>query len=184
MANLTDPSVAAMSQQAHQILSNAGTAQTVQGLQQIPGLPQGGGGVPQMPTTLLANRVDQIGGGDPNAALYAALRATPASFTPQGLQARYAAAQAAQAASDADALGGNSMADFTRGYFANTGYQGSDEALRALAQQYAPSYGGQTFAAHNIAQEGQVTYQNGVPGIMVKYTAPGQGSDTRWVPLQ
>jgi hypothetical protein len=138
-----------------------------------------------VPQTLLANRVDQMNGGvDPNAALYAALKAAvPYSFTPQGLAQAAAQRQAQQAADAADASGQNSMSDFTRGYFGATGWQGSDEALRARAQQYAPTYGGQTFAAHNIANEGQVTYQNGVPGIMVKFTAPGQGSDTVWVPI-
>ena len=133
-----------------------------------------------------ANRVNQLQGAatrmDPNV-LAQLKRPTLQAASRADIYA--AAGQRALAAQQAaaDASGQNSIDDFTRGYFGATGWRGSDESLRARAQQYAPSYGGQTFAAHNIAQEGQVSYQGGVPGVMVKFTAPGQGSDTRWVPL-
>jgi|SRR5215471_6453792 len=174
-----DAALAAYAQRAAQIMQSSQQAM----------LPGGGAvtrpapaGALQIPRSFLGNSVNQLASlqhMNPN--LLAALKQTPYSFTAGALAARnqLLAQQAASAAQDAS--GGNDINDFTRGFL--PAGVGSDEAFRAHAQQYAPSYGGVTFAAHNIAQEGQVTYQNGQPGIMIKFTAPGQGSDTRWVPL-
>jgi len=176
MAGFTaDAALAAMAQRSAEILKNSGQA----------ALPAGGftsvqqqAQIPQIPTSFLANRVDQLQGiARMSAQMVAALKQGSGYLpnNPQALQL--------QQMQVADASGQNSIDDFTRGFLGNTGWTGSDEAFRALAQSYAPSYGGQTFAAHNIAQEGQVSYRNGQPGVMIKYTSPGQGSDTVWVPV-
>lgn len=173
-----DAALAAMARRASEVLASSAQAATpAGGITPIPGRRL------QIPTSFLGNRVDQMQGlARTNQALLAALRSTPQTFTPGFLAARNAAlAQVAQQ-NAADAAGGNTQADFDRGFVPGM-WTGSDEALRARAQSYAPTYNGVQFAAHNIAQEGTVTYQNGTPGIMVKFTAPGQGSDTRWVPL-
>ena len=173
MAGFTaDAALAAMAQRSAEILKNSGQA----------ALPAGGftsvQQQAQIPTSFLANRVDQLQGiARMSAQMVAALKQGSGYLpnNPQALQL--------QQMQVADASGQNSIDDFTRGFLGNTGWTGSDEAFRALAQSYAPSYGGQTFAAHNIAQEGQVSYRNGQPGVMIKYTSPGQGSDTVWVPV-
>lgn len=56
---------------------------------------------------------------------------------------------------------------------------GSNPGADAAAQ-YAQQHAGYT--PHGVMQEGQVTIQNGVPGVMVKYDTPN-GSSTEWTPL-
>lgn len=51
------------------------------------------------------------------------------------------------------------------------------DSVGAYAQQR------EGYSPHAVMQEGTVTYQNGVPGVMVKYNTP-QGSSTEWTPLQ
>jgi len=170
-----DAALAAMAQRSAEILKNSGQAVTpAGGMAPVPQQAQ----AQQFPTSFLGNRVDQMQGiARMSPQLVAALKQGSGYFPNNQL-----AMQAAQA-QYADASGQNSIDDFTRGFLGNTGWTGSDEAFRALAQSYAPSYGGAQFAAHNIAQEGQVSYRNGQPGVMIKYTSPGQGSDTVWVPV-
>lgn len=52
--------------------------------------------------------------------------------------------------------------------------------IRKSAAAYAQQRQG--YSPHRIMQEGQVTYQNGVPGIMIKYNTP-MGSSTEWTPI-
>jgi len=52
--------------------------------------------------------------------------------------------------------------------------------VNSAAQAYAQQRQG--YAPHMIMQEGTVTYQNGVPGIMIKYNTP-QGTSTEWTPI-
>ena len=77
-----------------------------------------------------------------------------------------------------------SQADFERGNLEFASQLGmSGEQALAAAQAHAPSYQGVQFIPHNIAQEGHVEYRGDTPGIYVKFSAPGQGSSTEWVPL-
>ena len=50
-------------------------------------------------------------------------------------------------------------------------------AAAAYAQQRAG------YSPHAVMQEGTVTVQNGVPGVMIKYNVAGGGSSTEWTPL-
>ena len=52
--------------------------------------------------------------------------------------------------------------------------------INALIDSYAQQRQGYRY--RGIMQEGQVTYQNGVPGIMVKYDTPN-GTSTEWTPI-
>jgi len=164
--------LAAMAQRAASVLrSNARAITPGGGVAQIP--------VPQQapPTTFRTGNaaVSQLGGlARMSAATVAALRQSSGYLpnSPERMQL--------QQASLADAMGQNDISDFTRGFM--HGISGSDEAYRAWAQQHAPSYGGQQFYAHNIAQEGQTEIRNGVVGRLIKFTSPGQGSSTEWVP--
>lgn len=57
----------------------------------------------------------------------------------------------------------------------------SPQQVQQAGYQYAQSHGYR--GPHMVMQEGSITYQNGVPGIMVKYV-DGQGlSTTEWTPL-
>ena len=51
------------------------------------------------------------------------------------------------------------------------------DAAAAYAQQRAG------YSPHAVMQEGTVTVQNGVPGVMIKYAVAGGGSSTEWTPL-
>lgn len=170
-----DPRLSAMSQQAHSILSGAGQVQAQGAMVQRP-QPRP---VQAAPTSFLGNRVDQLAGAAATAsaqmqALAARHAATPAAPSRDEIYAKYAAA-AAKAQSE---YGFQSQPDFERG---NVPAGMSGEQALAYAQQYAAAHGSQ-WSPHNIAQEGQITYQNGKPGIMVKYSTPA-GSSTEWTPL-
>jgi hypothetical protein len=98
----------------------------------------------------------------------------------QSRDAIYAAAAARQQQAARD-YGFQSQSDFeSRGVPA--GYSG--EAILAAAQAYAQgrSYGGGGYEPHAIMQEGHVEYQNGQPGVYIKYSTPG-GSTTEWTPI-
>lgn len=59
-------------------------------------------------------------------------------------------------------------------------------AIIAAANRYAQgrSYAGSPYVAHQVMQEGQITYRNGKPGVMVKYmSAGGGGGSTEWTPI-
>lgn len=62
--------------------------------------------------------------------------------------------------------------------FIPAGYSGDQTAQAANA--YAAAHG---YTPHMVMQEGTITYQNGQPGVMIKYI-DGQGlSTTEWTPL-
>jgi hypothetical protein len=166
----TDAHLAAMSQRAAQVLRSQAKALT----------PAGGvANVPvaaplQLPRSFLGGRVNQLGGlARMGAQMVAALK-QPSLYRGPDIQQQLAQ-QAAGAMS-----GMNSVSDFTRGYLGSTGWRGSDEAFRDYAAQFAP--GG--FVPHSIMHEGEVTYQGGRPGVFIKYSAPGRGSDTVWIPVE
>lgn len=56
----------------------------------------------------------------------------------------------------------------------------SNEQIYAYAQSYAASRAG--YSPHMLMQEGTITYQNGQPGVMIKYNTPN-GSSTEWTPI-
>jgi hypothetical protein len=64
----------------------------------------------------------------------------------------------------------------------NTGVSGED--LQAAANRYAAgrSYNGAPYVPHMVMQEGTVTYRNGQPGVMIKYSTPS-GDSTEWTPI-
>jgi hypothetical protein len=53
----------------------------------------------------------------------------------------------------------------------------SSAKIAAAAAKYAGAE-----IPHAVAQEGTITYQNGQPGVYIKYESAA-GSDTRWVPV-
>ena len=56
----------------------------------------------------------------------------------------------------------------------------SNQQVYNAASAYAQSHGG--YVPHMVMSEGQIIYQNGVPGVMIKYNTP-TGSSTEWTPL-
>lgn len=58
--------------------------------------------------------------------------------------------------------------------------QDTEGGLRNSAAAYAQQREG--YVPRRVMQEGQVTYQNGKPGVMIKYDTPN-GSSTEWTPL-
>ena len=57
-----------------------------------------------------------------------------------------------------------------------------DETVAAAAATYADLHG-YSPDHYRVMQEGTVTYQNGIPGIMIKYTDANGLSTTEWTPL-
>lgn len=186
MAKITQykatPLVAAMSQKASQLLGGQNMA-----------IAPGGGAVPQpaaaqYPSTFRDQRASQLQG---NVRMSQAMNQALMQPTMKAASRAeiYAAAASRAAAADMaqrQSYGGDmfSQSDFERGNLEFAGQLGmTGEDALAAAARHAPSYGGAQFTPHNIAQEGHVEYRNGVPGIWIKYSSPGQGSSTEWTPL-
>lgn len=144
----------------------------------------------EVPRSLLANRVSQLGGAtqmNPN--MVAALKINP--YQARSRESVYAAAAArgqqqvdvyqrslAQGLENPDQFLGNAA-----GYYAKLGMTGEDVNAAAFRYAQGRSYGGQGYAPGLVMQEGTVEYKNGVPGIYVKYRQ-GSTSSTEWTPLQ
>lgn len=77
--------------------------------------------------------------------------------------------------------GGSGGVGFDPGAQASLAGQGySADAVSAAARAYAAAHGG--WGINSVKQEGTITYQNGRPGVYVKYNTP-QGSSTEWTPI-
>lgn len=63
-----------------------------------------------------------------------------------------------------------------RGSSGASGGPSVQDSAGAYAQQR------EGYRPHGVMQEGTVTYQNGVPGVMIKYDTP-TGSSTEWTPM-
>ena len=59
--------------------------------------------------------------------------------------------------------------------------QAAGLSVSSAAAAYAQQRAG--YSPHAVMQEGTVTVQNGVPGVMIKYNVAGGGSSTEWTPL-
>src|SRR3990172_6318938 len=62
-----------------------------------------------------------------------------------------------------------------------TPQQQSGSSVANAAAAYAQQHAG--YSPHAVMQEGTITVQNGVPGVMIKYNVAGGGSSTEWTPL-
>lgn len=172
-----DGALAAMSQRAHEILRGRGTAiHPDGGTAQIAQPAPPAGGATDFLVERLKAQVGRAGGmaaglrGNAQSAMLSLMRNGVRPGAPQSQ-----ALAAARAAADARRAGGPDMRDFMYGN--STPFGMSDEELyRRMAER-----GGNGTPVH-VMHEGEVTYQDGRPGIFVKYERP-DGMDTVWVPV-